>query len=103
MWTIFERVLADKSTTNNNVENWNKNWNTSLGKCFNIYRVIEAFKAENSLAKYKHLEYVAGRVTQDHPGRRDRKAARNERLKRAMQAFQRKNMKEYVFGLREDA
>ena len=103
MWNIFNRILEDKATTNNPVESWNSRWNRSMGTNHNIWRVIQGFKTEDSLARQKLAEMVTGQNTEPNPSRADRRSARLQQLRTALGQYDRNTIKEFMFGLRDDA
>ena len=45
---------------------------------------------------------LAGRCVEQNPSRKDRQSARMRMLKFAMDGYNRDNIKEYMYGLRED-
>ena len=102
MFSIYDRVVQERGTTNNGLESWNARWNNSMGTNHNIWRVISGFKNEDALAKSKHQEMLAGRCVEQNPSRKDRQSARMRMLKSAMDGYNRDNIKEYMYGLRED-
>ena len=71
MWNIYDRILADEPTTNNAVESWNARWNNAHRANHNVLRVINGFKIEDSLARTKFQEQVAGRAVNPNPARTD--------------------------------
>ena len=101
MWNIRERVLNDFQTTNNAVESWNARWNNSLGTNHNIYCVINGFMNEDALARTKFQLAVAGRVTDPNPGRCTKRSQRMEFMKKSLQNYDSKNLKEFLFVNRE--
>ena len=101
MWNLYDRLMADKPCTNNSVESWNARWTSTLGTNHNVFRVITAFKNEDSLARQKFHELMSGRTAEANPNRKDRISARINQLKHAMQSYDRDNIKDYMFGLRE--
>ena len=72
MWNTTERILSDRQTTTNAVESWHSRWANSLGTNHSIYSVIRGFMNEDSLARSKFQEVVAGRATNPNPSRKDR-------------------------------
>ena len=74
----------------------------SIGTTHNIWRIINGFKLEDSLARQKLQEEVAGRATDPNPSRTDRRSARHNSLKTAMENYDQTTCKEYMFGLRDD-
>ena len=71
MWNIYDRILADEPTTNIAVESWNARWNIAHRANHNVLRVINGFKIEDSLARTKFQEQVAGRAVNPNPARTD--------------------------------
>ena len=100
MWNVYERVLNDEPTTNNTIESWNAKWNNAHRANHNVARVVTGFKTEDALAQSKLQQQVAGTLTNPNPGRSDKRAMRLEQLKMAMSNYQRSNIKDYMFGLR---
>ena len=102
-WNIHQRILNDQPTTNNSVEAWNSRWNHTLGTGHNILRVITAFKHENSLARTKFQEQVAGQAIDPNPGQTRHRLARLEEIKYSLQNYNPLNIKEFLYDLRGDA
>ena len=102
MWSIHSRIVGDEHTTNNGVESWNARWNNAHRANHNVLRVVSGFKCEDSLARTKFQEQVAGRTINPNSGRSDRRSARVEGLKTALANYSRLNIKEFLFGLRDD-
>ena len=103
MWNIFHRVMNDEPTTNNAIELWNAKWNNAHRANHNVARVIGGFKAEDALARTKFQQQVAGRLADPNPVSSDRRSARHEQLKVVMMNYQKNNVNEFMFGLRNDA
>ena len=49
------------------MEAWNSRWNHTLGTGHNILRVITAIRHDDSLARTKFQEQVAGRAIDPNP------------------------------------
>ena len=79
-WNIPQRILNDQPTTNNSVESWNACWSNTLVTSHNILRVVTAFKHEDSLARTKFQEQVAGRAIDPNPGQTRHGLARLEEI-----------------------
>ena len=75
-----------------------KNWKIRTNH--NILRVIMNFRKEDSLARTKFQQRVAGQLNDPNPGRTSRHQARLEDLKVALRNYSPINIKEYLFGLR---
>ena len=69
IWSNFVRILNKETTTNNAVQAWNSTWNKSVGTNHNVLRVINHFKSEDSIARTKFQQVVAGTFTNHNPGR----------------------------------
>ena len=61
------------------------------------------FKTEDSLARTKLQELVTVRRADLNQSRTERRSARMANLKTALQTFNPNFIKEFMFGLREDA
>ena len=81
----------------------NARWNNAHKANHNVLRVIKGFKTEDALARTKFQEHITGRANNPNPGRTDRRSGRLEGLKQALTNYQSNNIKEFMFGLREDA
>ena len=103
IWNIHLNVMEERTTTNNAIESWNARWNQSIGTNYNIWRVINKFKTEDSLARTKLREAVSGRDIEPNPARKNRRTERLSGLKTALQRFDADNLKEFLFALRGDA
>ena len=103
MWNINSNIVEDRPTTNNAVESFNGRWNQSIGTSFNIWTVISKFKTEDSLARTKLQEMVTARRSDEHPARMEAKACRLKKLKDALENFDPDCLKEFMFGLRDNA
>ena len=102
MWNLYDRIVGDKQCTNNGVKSWNARWTNTLGTNHNLYRVVSAFKKEDSLARQKFHEVVSGRSTEPNPSRKDRKTCRMKQLKDALLKFDKENLKTFMFGIIEN-
>ena len=102
IWNIYQSILAQNNTTNNGVESWNGRWNNTIGTNHNLWRIINGFKKEDSLARTKLQEVVAGRYTDPNPSRSGRRSLRQEGLQISLQNYTRATCKEFMFGLRGD-
>ena len=94
----FEYEYKDKrrTATNNAIESWNQ----SIGTNYNIWRVINKIKTEDSLARSKLGEAVSGGDTEPNPARKNRRTERLSGLKTALQRFDADNLKKFLFALR---
>lgn len=101
MVSIHERIKLDMDTTNNAVENWNGRWNRTVGTNHNLWRIINAFKQEDALARQLHQDLVGGRLQERNPGRKERMTSRQKELKRSIESYAKENLKEFMFMMRE--
>ena len=90
-------ILSDRQTTTNAVESWHSRWTNSLGTNHSIYSVIRGFMNEDSLARTKFQEIVAGRATNPNPLRQERKSNRLDKMKISLNNYHGSNMKECMF------
>ena len=74
-------------------------WNNMIGTNHNLWRIINGFKKEDSLARTKLQEVVAGCYTDPNPSRSGRRSLRQEGLKISLQNYTRATCKELMFGL----
>ena len=102
MWSIYNAILEENNTTNNGVESWNGRWNNTIGTNHNLWRIISRFKKEDSLARTKLQEVVAGRCTGPNPSRSGRRSLRQKGLKVSLRNYNQATCKEFMFGLRGD-
>ena len=100
MWNIHANIVENRPTTNNAVESFNARWNQSIGTNCNVWRVIEKFKTEDSLARAKLEELVTGRNNDSHPSRSNERKLRLDRIRGALTNFDPMYLKEFVFGMR---
>ena len=84
MWNLYDCIIAEKLCTNNGVESWNARWTSTLGTNHNIFRVISAFKNEDSLARQKFHELLSGQDAEANPSRKDRRTCRLNQIKQAL-------------------
>ena len=101
MWNLYDRIVSGKQCTNNSVESWNARWTRTIGTNHNLYRVINAFKKEDSLARQKFHEIISGHISEPNPSRKDRKTCQMRQLKEALIHYNKENLKEFMFGIRE--
>ena len=98
MWSLHSRIVEGIRTTNNSVESWNARWNKTIGDNRNALRVITGFKKEDSLARTKLQEYVAGRNGDPNSGRTGRRSYRSEELRISLSRYNRNYIKEFLYG-----
>ena len=67
-----------------------------------MYSVINAFKNEDTLARVKFCQVIAGRTRDPNPSRKDRKEAGLNQLKDAISNFKVDVVKDYMFIVRND-
>ena len=101
-WSSYERIMNGQPTTNNSVESWNGKWNKTHPDNHNVLRLITGFQKEDSFARTKFYEIVAGKYTDPNPGRTDMRERRKFQLAKALTGYNSANLKEFLFGLRED-
>ena len=96
-WNHYEDVLNDMQCTNNKQEEWHLAFNTRLGCSHpNVWRVIEAFKTEESISQLKMAQYVAGE--NDQVSKRKYRDL-NERLKNVVGSYGKITIVEYLYGV----
>ena len=99
IWHIYQSILAQNNTTNNGVESWNGRWNNTTGTNHNLWSIINGSKKEDSLARTKLQEVVAGRYTDSNPSRSGRRCLSQEGLQISVQNYTQATCKEFMFGL----
>ena len=104
LWSAYEDILAENPTTNNAVEAFNAQWNSTKKPSDNLWSVIDAFKQEDSLAQERHLHDLAD-VRDAHAGpeegrrRKIAQRAREERIFNIVKKFETMTPAEYLFAV----
>jgi hypothetical protein len=104
LWSVYEEVLLDHPTTNNNMEAFNRQWNAMKLPSDNFWSVVEGFKREDALARERYLQEL---VTVQHPqlcpdeGRKRKIAqrAKTEKLLNICKKFEQISASEYLYSI----
>ena len=71
-----------------------------MGTNHNVARVIKGFNNEDSLARAKFHEFVSGGQQSSNPWREARKSYNHDNLVKALEQFTPKNLKDFLYGIR---
>jgi hypothetical protein len=102
--SVFEEILANHPTTNNNMEAFNSQWNSAKLPSDTFWSVVNGFKREDALAKERYIQEI---VSVQNPklcpdeGRKRKIAqrAKMDRLLNICQKFEEILPYEYLYSI----
>ena len=59
VWSIYQELVDDQPTTNNNLEAFNSQWNAARLPSDNFWTVLERFRQEDALARKRYMKDLA--------------------------------------------
>ena len=95
-WNMFHELCDNLPTTNNSMEQWNREFNqNNVGKQ-NIYTCIKGFKREILFCEAKWSELCQGSLIETETSRRRKLAEEREKKLVVMRSFSLENVSDFV-------
>ena len=95
-WNIFHTLQANKPSTNNSIEQLNREWNFNQKGKQTVYTAIKGFRREVLFSDVKHSELLNGTYIEPNPGRKKKLATNRKRKCELMSSFQYDKCDEFV-------
>ena len=87
LWNKHEQALNMLPTTNNGVEGWNSNWNSTCSRRPNWWSYLTHLQMEEGLSCMRWREMRDGTYKDPNPGRSARRKAKQELIKSILDQF----------------
>ena len=96
IWNLFNRNIKNLPRTNNNVESWHSRIQADTRKHLTVFKVVELFRQEQSMAEIELLKLING---EQSPIKSKVDKAKEENIFRLVDSYNESNLEPFLLGI----